>query len=284
MTGFPLRAERRSTWMHKIRMHRMDGMRTALTILPILFIPVRSLGGESDTIRAAMNCVELHKDAIVQVSLVLKISTVYGGRQAHTSERKVEINGTVVDPSGLAIISNVATDPSSMYSMDMGEDAPRYRMETSVTDLKIVLADGKEYPAKIVLRDKDLDLAFVRPDEQGLTLPHIELKESPPPKLLDEIIALSRLDRSANREPSVGVARIMSIIKKPRVRYLAMSVLEPGCPVFDARGRILGLALMRTGGRRSSGGFSFMSMMPAVLPCADILEVMEQVPAATGKK
>ena len=36
-------------------------------------------------------------------------------------------------------------------------------METEVNDIKILLEDGAEVPAEIVLRDKDLDLAFIRP-------------------------------------------------------------------------------------------------------------------------
>jgi S1-C subfamily serine protease len=235
---------------------------------------------ESAAVKTAKTVIEKYKDAIVEVRLVLKIKQSFGGREGGSREQKVEVNGTVINPSGLTVISNMATDPTSMYSFDFGEDNPQFKMETSVTDVKIVLADGKEYPAKVVLRDKDLDLAFVRPDEKDLKLPCIELKAPPAaPAVLDEVVGLTRLDRSANREPAVGIGRIMSVITKPRTHYVAMTLMETGCPAFDAQGNVLGLSLMRISGARQSGGFSMMGMLPSVLPCADILEVAAQVPA-----
>ena len=69
----------------------------------------------------------------------------------------------MVDPSGLTVLALSACDPSEMYQRMMGEDYPRTSVETEVTDMKILLDDGTELPAEIVLRDKDLDLAFIRP-------------------------------------------------------------------------------------------------------------------------
>jgi S1-C subfamily serine protease len=239
----------------------------------------------SEAVKAAKAVVEKHKDAVVEVRLVLKIKQSFGGREGGTQEQKVEVNGTVIDPSGLTVISNMATDPTSRWSVDLGEDGPQFKMDTSVTDVKIVLADGKEYPGKVVLRDKDLDLAFVRPDEKGLKLACLELKAPPAePKLLDEIIGLTRLDRSANREPAVGIGRLMAVIQKPRTHYVAMTIMDVGCPAFDAQGNLLGISVMRISGAKSSGGFSMMSMMPSVLPCADIQDAAKQVPAPGAEK
>jgi hypothetical protein len=155
-----------------------------------------------------------------------------------------------------------------------------FKQETQVTDVKIVLADGKEYPAKVVLRDKDLDLAFVRPDEAGLALPCIKLAKAPAPKLLDPVIGITRLDRSASREPAVMIGQVMSVITKPRTRYVTMTLVDAGCPIFDAGGRLLGLSLVRQTPGGNGGDFSLIGFMPAVLPCEDILEVAGQVPAA----
>jgi hypothetical protein len=240
----------------------------------------------SEAVKAAKAVVEKHKDAVVEVRLVLKTKTSFGGREGGAQEQKVEVNGTVIDPSGLTVISNTATDPMSRFSFGMGgEDSPQFKMDTSVTDVKLVLADGKEYPAKVVLRDKDLDLAFVRPDEKGLKLSCLELKAPPAePKVLDEVIGLTRLDRSANREPAVGIGRVMSVITKPRTHYMAMTIMDVGCPAFDAQGNVLGLSVMRISGAKESGSFSMMGLMPSILPCADILEAAKQVPAPGAEK
>jgi len=50
-----------------------------------------------------------------------------------------------------------------MYQRMMGEEYSRSRVETEITDIKILLDDGTEVaPLRLVLRDKDLDLAFIR--------------------------------------------------------------------------------------------------------------------------
>jgi S1-C subfamily serine protease len=244
-------------------------------------LPARA--GEDAVVKRAHEVVARHKDAIVQVKLVLKMTTYFGGRQAGSNEQKIEVNGTTIDPSGLTVISNMATDPFSMMrsmavSMAGGGGENQFKQETKVTDVKIVLADGTEYPSKVVLRDKDLDLAFVRPEKKGLKLACVKLKKTPGPKLLENVIGLTRLDRGANREPAVTVGRVLSIIKKPRVRYVTMLLVDSGCPVFDRNGSLLGLSLMRQGAGRSVGSMSLIGFMPSVLPCEDILEVAKQVP------
>jgi len=261
------------------------GLILPLAVLALFFSGTAWTQEETDsTVETAKAVLEKHKDAVVQITLVLKSKTIWGGRQSGASEQKIEVNGTVIDKSGLTIISNFHTDPGSGDSFDFGEDGPSIRQETSVTDVRIVTADGREYPAKLVLRDSDLDLAFIRPDQQDLDMPHVTLKEYPNPKILDEIISLTRLDRFANREPGIYIGRIMSVIKKPRVRYITQTNLEAGCPVFDASGNLLGLALMRIGGTTRWSSYSFLNTMPAVLPCSDILEVMKQLPPRSEDK
>src|SRR5271168_1905575 len=100
-----------------------------------------------------------NQHAVVTVSEVLKMST---SDASHANETKQDLTGTVVDSSGLTVLALSACDPAEIYQRMMGDDSSR-KVETEVTDLKILLDDGTEVPAEIVLRDKDLDLAFIRP-------------------------------------------------------------------------------------------------------------------------
>lgn len=224
----------------------------------------RTPAGEADVVKTAKGLVAKHKDAIVMVEVVIKIKAFYNGRQVVDREQKLEINGTVIKANGLTVVSNAGTDPTSLFPK-----RPGLKVDTSVTGVKIILADGTEHPAKKVLTDKDLDLAFIRPDDPKLKLPFLELKKAPAPapELLDSLVSLTRLGRKASREPGVAITRVLSIIKKPRVRYVAAGSIFAGCPVFSSDGKVLGLALRRAG-----------SAALAVLPCADILEVIAQVP------
>ena len=69
----------------------------------------------------------------------------------------------MVDPSGLTVLALSACDPTEMYQRMMSEEASKFKLDIEVTDLKILLDDGTEIPSEIVLRDKDMDLAFIRP-------------------------------------------------------------------------------------------------------------------------
>jgi hypothetical protein len=238
---------------------------------------------KKDTVKVAREVLQKHKDAIVNVALVVKTKFIIAGNQMEGGEEKLEINGTVVAPSGLTIVSNSQTEPGSMFG---AFDQERIKTESTVTDAKIVLASGKEYPAKVILRDRDLDLVFIKPEEKELNLPCIGLTEPSEPKILDEIIALSRLDRSCNRQPCVNIGRITSIIEKPRVQYIVNIPVALGCPVLDASGNLLGLAVARPGAFKSISSLDVGAFLSAfsVIPCRDITKAIKDLPAEQEKE
>jgi len=174
----------------------------------------------------------------------------------------MEANGTVITPEGLTVVSNASIDPTAALAR-MGMKA-----DISTADVKIVTADGTEHEAELVLTDKDLDLAFIRP-KGPVKLPCLELKKAAEPALLDTLVGITRLGRKANREPGVALSEVLSVIKKPRTRYASSGQIFQGCPVFTAKGEVLGLALVQTDG----------AVGMSVLPCEDILEQAKQVAA-----
>jgi S1-C subfamily serine protease len=236
----------------------------AATAMLLLAAPTGAM--EKKTKKIAQELVEKHKDAIVLVEVVMKITATYNGRQYPDQERKLEINGTVISADGLTVVSSAQADPPV-------RKRPGLRVDISTTSVKIILADGTEHDAKIVQTDKDLDMAFVRPKKK-ITLPFVQLKKAGEPKLLDDLISITRLGRKARRTPGVVASRVLSVIKKPRLRYVASGAIFQGCPVFNSAGEVLGLSL-----RRTSGGAAL-----AVLTSEDILEIAKDVPAVKAKE
>ena len=57
----------------------------------------------------------------------------------------------------------------------------RSKVDIDTTDVKLLLEDGREIPARFVLRDHDLDLAFVLPGASDLKLPYISLDRTKGP-------------------------------------------------------------------------------------------------------
>jgi S1-C subfamily serine protease len=225
-----------------------------------------------------------NQQAVVTVQVVLKMS--YSGA-AKSSETRQEITGTVVDPSGLTVLALSAADPSEMYQRMMSEQGSQNKLETEVTDLKILLADGTELPAEIVLRDKDLDLAFIRPKSKPATpMAAVDLSKSAPAQLLDEIITLNRLNSAAGRAYSASVERISAVIQKPRTFYIpdsSMTATTLGSPAFALDGKIVGLFVMRAVSSKSGGNRNMRDNMTSIiLPAEDVLKGAKQAPEAKG--
>jgi hypothetical protein len=147
------------------------------------------------------------------VKLAIKQSVSMGGRE-NKSESKTETTGTVIDPSGLTVVSLATTDPSSTvkdaYARAIaarGGDMSQFKFDSELNDVKIVLADGTEIPADVVLRDKDLDLAYLRPsDKQAKPLACLDLTKDAKAQVLDEVIVINRLNQAANRAPASRLA------------------------------------------------------------------------------
>jgi hypothetical protein len=182
-----------------------------------------------------------------------------------------------------------------------GGDMSQFKFESELTDVKIVLADGTEIAADVVLRDKDLDLAYLRPsDKPAKPLPSIDLTKDAKAQILDEVVVVNRLNQSANRAPAISVGRIEAIIDKPRTFYLlgqSMWAYSLGAPVFSLDGKLVGILFLRSTKSQSDqmSGFMFNNldqwgMMPVILPASDIvdgakqaLEAKAPVPAAEEK-
>ena len=233
------------------------------------------------------------QDAVITVRLAIKQSMSMGGRDSK-SESKIETTGTIIDPSGLTVVSLTTTDPGNAmkeaYARAMtarGGDASQLKFDSEVSDVKIVLADGTEIAADVVLRDKDLDLAYLRPsDKPAKPLPFVDLARDGKPQVLDEVVVVNRLNKAANRVPAVSIGRIEAIVEKPRTFYVlgeATWGYSLGAPVFSLDGKLIGIIFLRSAKAQvdQTSGFMFSSlsqygMMPIVLPSSDIVDGAKQ--------
>ena len=225
-----------------------------------------------------------NQQAVVTVQVVLKITYSGAGK---SSETRQDLTGTVVDPSGLTVLALSACDPSEMYQRMMAEQGSQYKLEIEVTDLKILQADGTELSAEIVLRDKDLDLAFIRPKAKlGSPMAAVDLSKSAPVQLLDEVITLNRLNSAAGRAYSASVERISAVIQKPRTFYIpdsTMTTTTLGSPAFSLDGKVVGLLVMRAINSKGGNGRNLRdSMTSIILPAEDVLKGAKQAPEAKG--
>ncbi len=233
-----------------------------------------------DTRQVARAALEEHRESIVTVKILLKRRFISQGRERNTSESELEIAGTVLNAEGLTVVSDAASDPSQA---SVRSPNAATRVETETTDVKLVTADGREVPARFVLRDSDLDLAFLIPEGGALGVPHVELIEAPPAQPLDDLIFLFPMAKSLNRAIGVAVAPVRAVIEKPRTFIVSdtfVGIQSLGCPAFDESGRAIGLVVLRRSPVpiRRSGGFKdmFEFLSPVILTARDVLDVAKQ--------
>jgi len=95
---------------------------------------------------------------------------------------------------------------------------PELHLETTVTGTTMILPDGTEVDAEVILKDSDLDIALVRPrTPPARPMDAVEAKGGKPlPQILDDVILVGRYGRSLNRTAWVALAHVHAIVKGPR--------------------------------------------------------------------
>lgn len=233
-----------------------------------------------DTWDKARAVAEKTAASAVRVRVVSEMKMDMRGQNVER-EQKSEIDGTVIHPSGLTIVSATALNPSSLISRMMRG----MKVEMNVKETTLILADGTEVPSEVVLKDTDLDMAFIRPKEAGKTYAAVTLKpHTIPVQPLDDVFLVGRLGKNANRTPFVNAGKVRSCIKGPRPYYICTRDVSEtsGCMVYTTDGEPLGIVLVQKApsedgdqgaGIMIGGGGGDMAV---VRPVEDVIEATKQ--------
>ena len=200
--------------------------------------------------------------AIVTVRAVLKVTSKEAGAQ--TSESRTEMQGVVVDPSGLIMVSSVPFSTAKlMEMMGMPTEAADSAPTIMPTDFKVVFAnEEKEYPAFLAATDTTLGLTFIRiEDLSGRTPAAITFAATPAPSVGDPVYALSRLSKGYDYAPFYTSARVSGVITKPRdAVMLDGGISALGLPVFTQTGDAAGVLTSIESGVKPEGGNEALGM------------------------
>ncbi|MFO1521567.1 MAG: hypothetical protein U1G05_05935 [Kiritimatiellia bacterium] len=99
---------------------------------------------------------------------------------------------------------------------------------------------------------------------------------------------MTRLSREMNSEVSIRPGRVLASLTKPRTAWLGAN--DPGAPVFNLAGELLGFTLVRRDGNTSTSEVRPGAMQmgaraePVLIPLSDILPVVEQAREEAAKK
>ena len=253
----------------------MTFRRRILILSVILLTPIISNRSFADEIGSAGRSIfNTHQNAVVRVSLILKFRLFLNGNEKKKSESKTETTGTILTPSGLTLISLSTTEPDKLAENSIKrKTGSQMKLESELGDIRIILSDGKEIPGRIVLRDRDLDLAFIMPAKSSdAAFPFIGSANKGTPEIMDVVFALGRLPKLGSHAATISTDRIHGIVPKPRTVYIPFALRELGAPVFSENGSWIGTILIRY---NPSGNTSPPAMF-VILPAKDIMEIADQ--------
>lgn len=227
--------------------------------------------------RAARELLAAKADSVVVVRATVSLTITAGDLPSQTEDRSLETIGTAVSPAGLVLLPASSIDPGA-YADGRTVRGPAGPMRLAVvSDVKetfLVLADGTEIPAKVVLKDKDLNLALVAPvAAPAAPLVAVDTSVSGELAVADDVIVLGRMGKGLERAPRVDIDQVCATVAKPRP-LAVIHLPYPGSPVFDAKGRFAGLI----SGKPSAEGddeAGAMGMTPVVVPAVTVARFLE---------
>jgi hypothetical protein len=242
----------------------------------VLGVSLFTFSALGDELAAQMrDLIAQHGETVITVRIIIEERITFFGEQ-ETSESIEEIRGTVVSPDGMVVVSLFDTEPSHPYGMFMDEE--EMKTESTLKGIVCLLPDGKEIDARIVLRDKALDLAFLRPAKPlDAPVAFLDFAQMPvgDPQPMDRIIELRPMDKVVRRQTTAYESRLQGLMEKPRKWYVVGDYgFSGGVPIFLPAGDLVGLQVVRT----LSVAGADPETASVILPARDLAEILNEVP------
>lgn len=207
-----------------------------------------------------------HSPSVLGVRGVLKIDITMNGKPGGSQEKQLTSNGVVV-ADGLVAVAYRSIKPNLAASTGK---RPGLKLESNLSELKLLDASGEEYDAKLVLHDEDLGLAFVALNPEGekakdFKVAAVDISKDIEIQVLDELVGIGRMSEKMRSEARVRIGEVSAIVKRPRTLYLVGGISMSN-PVFTPKGDFVGLTVAL----KNSGA------LPVVIPAKYIRKVIDQ--------
>lgn len=249
----------------------------ALGILCLIVVGVLLAGacfGEPQ--ENARKVVEANKDCVVTIQVVEEMSVSYEG-QTDKRQRKMTASGTVIDPGGLVVTSLSEIDSNESWEAEMYGEEEGFNFTSTVISCTIRTGSGQELASDVILRDKDLDLAFIKPKKAPeKPMSYVDLTQEGKPQMMDYVVYPTRLGRIGGYATAGYLDQVTAVLTKPRLFYVVSYGYE-GCPAFTLDGKPVGISVWRNEPAASEDEEG--DYMSIVLPCSTVLKIAEQAKA-----
>jgi S1-C subfamily serine protease len=267
----------------------MNTPRTRLAVAAAVLFFVATGAPAADVASQAREVLAGARKSLITVSAYSKLDL--GGMPIRLSAlaeaQESSCSGLVIDASGLTVVSYSALNPMERLvgALKSRLSEASVAAKTELSRVQMRLEDGTEIPARLVLKDKELDLAFLVPDpkegEKAPQLSPVKLAAGAAAKELDDVVVVSRHGKDLGYQPIVTLGQVTSLIVKPRAMYDLSVAPRPGSPAFLPDGQLLGVTVSFSAG---DGLASLSAREALVLPTAEIAKLADQARKAAEKK
>lgn len=196
----------------------------------------------------------------------VRVSTAEPPEQA-----ELTTTGVIVSSRGVVLTSNVVHEPFNQVPHGVGIRFPSSvsRIEATIPEARIQLADGTEYAATLLGRDPDADVAFFQidsGDREREFVPVVFPSESKAVTVGEQLVVLSLLPEPLGPAPSVELSRVQAITGTPRKGFvIATGAADPvGSLAIRPSGEVVGFLDALTVSlpdTRSRNPLAFISVM-----------------------
>ena len=142
-------------------------MKSILSAAAVLLATPFVMAADGPLKEKALALAAAHKDSVLFLSAVVEIELTFGDNPVKKEERKLELIGTIIGADGLTVVPLSTLDVASTIdgrTVNSGQGQVKISAKGTTKEVKILMPDGSEVPAKVAFKDPDIDLAFIRPE------------------------------------------------------------------------------------------------------------------------
>lgn len=212
---------------------------------------------------------------LVTVKFVLKIEG--GGDMSGLGDQEMEATGFLLDGKGLVVCSNIQMGGYASFMARGGTVTP--------TDVKVLIGDDTEgKKAKVLTRDTELDLAWVKLDEDSTTeLQHINMEKGVAASIGSKLLLVGHMAKFFDRALFVNEGKVCGVTEKPRKLLAASKTLvtdrsDLGMPVFNSDGDVVGMVVLQLPDAESQASDTSGDLGggPMILPAAEVVRATKR--------
>ena len=181
-----------------------------------------------------------YRDAVVQVQYRQQVTT---STAEPAQEEELVTTGLIVSAAGLVMVSTMIYEPFTQVPHGIGIRFPATvsRLDASVSEARVITAGGDEYPARLLGRDPQANVAFMKFEPAGSKLSTVRFGKHEV-SVGEQVAVVSFLPQPLGPGISVELSRVQALTGKPNRGFmLSTTVSDPvGSLVSSLEGEPVG--------------------------------------------